>query len=85
MPAQPTIIVAPNESRFIDVKFKNMSPCALEYQLTEKNSGSITVDGIYTASNKEGVYEIHIYSADNPYISTYAYVVVKEKDSEDGK
>ncbi|MDR1952973.1 MAG: hypothetical protein LBQ21_00605 [Clostridiales Family XIII bacterium] len=85
MPAEPTIVVAPNESRFIDVKFKNMTPCALEYQLTEKNSGSITVDGIYTASNKEGVYEIHIYSADNPYISTYAYVVVKEKDSEDGK
>jgi hypothetical protein len=85
VPVQPTIVLAPNESRFIDVRFKNMSPCALEYELTDKNSGSITVDGIYTASNKEGVYEIHVYSADNPFISTYAYVVVKKKDGEDNE
>jgi hypothetical protein len=80
VPVQPTIVLAPNESRFIDVRFKNMAPCALEYELTDKKSGSITVDGIYTASNNEGVYEVHIYSADNPFISTYAYVVVKKKD-----
>ncbi|MDR1028106.1 MAG: hypothetical protein LBL63_01660 [Clostridiales Family XIII bacterium] len=83
LPVQPTVVLAPNESRFIDVRFKNMAPCALEYELTDKNSGSITVDGIYTASNKEGVYEIHIFSAENPFISTYAYAVVKRKDSED--
>jgi hypothetical protein len=82
-PMLPTIVVSPNESRFIDVRFKNMSPVALSYELTEKNAGQISVDGIYTASNKEGVHEIHIYSSDNPFISTYAYVVVKKKDSED--
>jgi hypothetical protein len=82
-PLQPTIVVAPNESQFIDVRFKNMDPVALSYELSEKNAGRISVDGIYTASNKEGVHEIHIYSSDNPFISTYAYVVVKKKDSED--
>jgi hypothetical protein len=82
-PLQPTVVVAPNESRFIDVRFKNMAPCALEYELTEKNSGTITPDGIYTASNREGVHEIHIFSPENPFISTYAYVVVKKKDSTD--
>jgi hypothetical protein len=82
-PVLPTIVVSPNESRFIDVRFKNMAPVALSYELTEKNAGQISVDGIYTASNKEGVHEIHIYSSDNPFISTYAYVVVKKKDSED--
>jgi hypothetical protein len=81
-PIQPTIVVALNESRFIDVRFKNMAPCALEYELTEKNSGTITSDGIYTASNKEGVHEIHIYSAENPFISTYVYVVVKKDEGE---
>jgi hypothetical protein len=81
-PLQPTIVVAPNESQFIDVRFKNMAPVALSYELSEKNAGRISVDGIYTASNKEGVHEIHIYSSDNPFISTYAYVVVKKKDSE---
>jgi hypothetical protein len=83
MPVQPTIVLAPNESRFIDVRFNNMPPSALEYELTDKNSGSITADGVYTAANREGVYEIYIYSVDNPFISTYAYVVVKKKDSED--
>jgi hypothetical protein len=82
VPIQPTIVLAPHESRFIDVRFNNMSPGALEYELTDKNSGSITIDGIYTAPNKEGVYEIYIYSVDNPFIFTYAYVVVKRKDSE---
>ncbi|MDR1292732.1 MAG: hypothetical protein LBJ91_04990 [Clostridiales Family XIII bacterium] len=84
-PLQPTVVVAPNESRFIDVRFKNMAPCALEYELTEKKSGTITPDGIYTASNREGVHEIHIFSPENPFISTYAYVVVKQKDRTDGE
>jgi hypothetical protein len=82
-PVHPTIVIAPNESAFIDVRFKNMEPCALEYELTESNSGTITPDGIYTASNKEGVHEIYIYSAENQWISTYAYVVVK-KDVQEG-
>jgi hypothetical protein len=82
-PLQPTVVVAPNESRFIDVRFKNMSPCTLEYELTEKNSGAISSDGIYTASNKEGIHEIHIFSPENPFISTYAYVVVKKKEAVD--
>jgi hypothetical protein len=84
-PMQPTIVIAPNESHFIDVRFKNMEPVALSYELTEKNAGAISADGIYTASNKEGVHEIHIYSSDNPFISTYAYVVVKKKDAEDNE
>jgi hypothetical protein len=62
-----------------------MEPVALSYELTEKNAGSISADGIYTASNKQGVHEIHISSSDNPFISTYAYVVVKKKDAEDNE
>jgi hypothetical protein len=81
-PVHPTIVVAPNESAFIDVRFLNMDPCSLEYETTEKNAGTITPDGIYTASNKEGVHEIHISSSENPFISTYAYVVVKRADPE---
>ena len=80
---QPTVVMGTRESRFIHVQFKNMDPCTLNYELTEKNSGEITSDGIYTAPGREGVFEIRISCADMPLISTYAYAVVKKRDTED--
>lgn len=79
---QPTVVLATRESHFFNVKFKNMEPCTLTYELTEKDSGEITSDGVYTAPAKEGVYEIRISCADMPLISTYAYAVVKKRDAE---
>lgn len=80
---QPTVVLATRESHFFNVKFKNMEPCTLTYELTERDSGEITSDGIYTAPAKEGVYEIRISCADMPLVSTYAYAVVKKRDTED--
>jgi hypothetical protein len=80
---QPTVVLGTRESHFFNVHFKNMEPATLNYTLTENDSGSITVDGIYTAPNKEGVYEILISCADMPMIKTYAYVVVKKKGFEE--
>ena len=53
------------------------------YELTEKNSGEITSDGIYTAPGREGVFEIRISCAEYPLITTYAYAVVKKDSQED--
>ena len=80
---QPTVVLATRESHFFNVKFKNMEPCTLTYELTERDSGEITSDGIYTAPAKEGVYEIRISCADMPLVSTYAYAVVKKRDTEE--
>lgn len=80
---QPTVVMATRESHYFTVRFKNMEPCALAYELTDKDSGSITSDGIYTAPAKEGVYEIRIFCSDMPFISTYAYAIVKKKDAEE--
>ncbi|MEG0763840.1 MAG: hypothetical protein RR424_08460 [Oscillospiraceae bacterium] len=74
---QPTVVLAARETHFFNVKFKNMEPSTLTYELTEENSGEITADGIYTAPNKAGVYEIRISCAEMPLICTYAYAVVK--------
>ncbi|MEG1942592.1 MAG: hypothetical protein RR049_02155, partial [Angelakisella sp.] len=74
---QPTVVLAARETHFFNVKFKNMEPSTLSYELTEENSGEITADGIYTAPNKAGVYEIRISCAEMPLICTYAYAVVK--------
>ena len=78
-PERPSVVLDTRESCVFNVKFKNMEPCTLKYELTEANSGEITSDGIYTAPGKEGIYEIHISCADMPMISTYAYAVVKKK------
>ncbi len=78
--AQPTVVMATRESCFINVRFNNMEPCTLTYELTENDSGTITSDGIYTAPGREGVFEIRISCADMPLIFTYAYVVVKKRD-----
>lgn len=78
---QPTVVMGTRESHYFNVQFKNMEPCTLTYELTEKNSGEITTDGIYTAPGREGVFEIRISCADMPLIATYAYAVVKKRDA----
>jgi hypothetical protein len=81
----PTVVLGMRETHYFAVSFKNMEPCTLSYELTEKNSGEISADGVYTAPSKEGVYEIRISCADMPTIGTYAYAVVKKdpfKESE---
>lgn len=78
---QPTVVMAARERHFFNVRFNNMEPCTLTYELTEKDSGEITSDGIYTAPGREGVFEIRISCAELPLISTYAYAVVKKRDA----
>ena len=80
---QPTVVMGTRESHFFNVRFNNMEPCTLTYELTEKNSGEITSDGIYTAPGREGVFEIRISCAEYPLITTYAYAVVKKDSQED--
>jgi len=78
----PTVVLGTKESYFFNVKFRNMDKCAIAYELTEPGSGEITPDGIYTAPSKEGVYEIRIYCINMPMVCTYAYAIVKKKDSD---
>jgi hypothetical protein len=81
----PTVVLGMRETHYFAVSFKNMEPCTLSYELTEKNSGEISADGIYTAPSKEGVYEIRIFCADMPTVSTYAYAVVKKDPFNEGE
>ena len=79
VPETPTVVLGTRESYFFNVRYQNMKPCSINYELTEPNSGEITADGIYTAPNREGVYEIRIYCTDMPSICTYAYPIVKKQ------
>ena len=75
----PTIVLGTSESRYIGIKFHNMDKCSIGYEVLEKNSGDVTIDGVYTAPNKEGVYEIKVSCIEKPQICTYVYVIVKKK------
>lgn len=77
--APSTIMLFTKESGCLNVRFQNMQPTTLHYELTEKDSGAIGSDGVYTAPAHEGVFEIHISCVDIPAVSTYAYAVVKKK------
>ena len=80
---QPTVLLGTRESCYFSVRFRNMEPCGLIYELTDRDSGEITPDGVYTAPAREGVYEIRISCADSPLICTYAYAIVKKKEHSD--
>jgi hypothetical protein len=75
-----TLVVVPNEVVCIDVGFSNMSATALKYDVVDKDGGVVDVNGVYSAPNKEGVYEVKISCTNEPDIYTYAYIVVVKKD-----
>ncbi|MGN1231319.1 MAG: hypothetical protein ACI4TP_05400, partial [Anaerotignum sp.] len=75
----PTVVLGTRESYYFGVKFHEMEKCSIGYEVSEEGGGQITVDGVYTAPNKEGVFEIKIYCIDRPFICTYAYAIVKKK------
>lgn len=82
VPKTSTVKLAAGEKYCFQVEFEHMNQSRLTYELTEADSGEITQDGIYTAPDKAGVYEIHIYCTDIPEVSTYVYAVVKKAEDE---
>lgn len=83
IPETPTVVLEPRESHFFGVRFENMSRCSIVYEVTEEGAGEITSDGVYTAPNKDGVFEIRIYCVDRPMICAYAYAIVKKRVESD--
>ncbi|MBQ3789325.1 MAG: hypothetical protein II800_00165 [Lachnospiraceae bacterium] len=81
----PTVVMGTKDSYYFGIRYNNMEPCSVTYELVETGSGEITSDGVYTAPAREGVYEIRIYCTDMPMICTYAYAIVKKKGLEQGE
>lgn len=75
----PTVVLGTREEYYFGVRFHEMEKCSIGYEVTEEDGGQVSVDGVYTAPNKEGVFEIKIYCIDKPFICTYAYAIVKKK------
>lgn len=75
----PTVVLGTREEYYFGIRFHEMEKCSIGYEVTEEDGGQVSVDGVYTAPNKEGVFEIKIYCIDKPFICTYAYAIVKKK------
>ena len=82
-PETPTVRIQTKGSHYFGVRFSNMKPVSVSYDLTEPGSGDISPDGVYTAPSKPGVYEIRIMCTDMPQICTYAYAIVEKKGMEE--
>lgn len=80
VPETPIKKMAQGERHYFGVIFKNMEPCHLEYEMTEKDEGDIGQDGIYTAPAKDGIFEIRITCEEYRQVCTYAYAVVGGKN-----
>ena len=78
----PTVVLGYKDNYFFDVEFNGIEKSGITYELTEPNSGEISSEGVYTAPNKEGVYEIRISLTDIPVVCTYAYAIVKKDGSD---
>lgn len=52
----------------------------VKWSVKEKNGGTIDENGMYTAPNRQGVFEIIAESMDNPGVKASTFVVVREKN-----
>lgn len=77
---QSTIIMKPGESTYLRVKFTDMEPCPVTYAVKEYGGGDVTENGIYTAPDREGIYEINVYCTEKPIINTFCFAAVRNQD-----
>ena len=82
---EPRIIIRPNvlnlntrESYFLEAVCNNMNDTGVMWQVQE-HGGSIDANGMYTAPNTAGVYEVTAVSTAHPEIMASVFVIVREK------
>ena len=72
-----TLVMKPKESAALQIKYVDMEPCPVAYAVNERGSGWISENGVYTAPESEGVYEINVYCTERPDINAFCYAVVR--------
>ena len=82
---EPKIFIRPNvlnlstrESYFLEAVCSNMNETGVVWQVKD-HGGTIDANGMYTAPNTAGVYEVTAVSAAYPEIKASIFVIVREK------
>ncbi len=78
-----TIVVQPKGTAHITPIFMGFPAEACRYSLVDAEGGSIDNNGLYTASAKEGVYEIRIEAISDPTVFTHAFAIVTQMKKEE--
>ena len=66
------------ETRYFQAVFENVSDQRVRWSVKEPQGGEIDENGMYTAPNTVGVYEIEAQSAAHPELRASTYVVVRD-------
>ena len=73
-----SLVLKPRESRYLEAVCLNMTNKTVRWSVSPDTGGDIDANGLYTAPNNEGVYEVIAQSAIYPDIKASIMVVVRE-------
>ena len=66
------------QSRYFRAETENLHNATIEWEVSSPEGGTITRDGLYTAPDNEGIYEIRAFCQEDPKIRSSVFVVVRE-------
>ncbi len=66
------------QSRYFRTETENLSGATILWEVCTPEGGTITRDGMYTAPDTEGIYEIRAFCQENPKVCSSVFVIVRE-------
>ena len=66
------------QSRYFRAETENIHNATIQWEVCSPQGGTITRDGMYTAPDSEGIYEIRAFVQENPEIMSSVFVIVRE-------
>ena len=73
-----SLVLKPRETRYLEAVCLNMTNKTVRWSVSPDTGGDIDANGLYTAPNTEGVYEVVAQSAIYPELKASIMVVVRE-------
>lgn len=73
------------ESSYFEVVFQGVADQRVRFSVPDPQGGTIDENGLYTAPNTAGVYEVRAQSLAYPELTASTYVVVRESQTTDGR
>ena len=66
------------QSRYFRTETENLNAATILWEVCTPGGGTITRDGMYTAPDTEGIYEVRAFCQEDPRIRSSVFVIVRE-------